>query len=108
MSQTAHAQGIPESGLLLESQATDTIQNACFTARILQQHGWHSAEVVSSASHLPRAGLIFGQLPLQWRTHAAPSLQPLSAAYVTTAASVETLKTMHYLLWARWTERCEP
>jgi hypothetical protein len=23
-------------------------------------------------------------------------------------ASVETLKTVHYLIWSRWTERCEP
>ena len=108
MAQAAHALGIPDSAILLEPEALDTMQNACYATRIMQQHGWHSAEVVSSAAHLPRAGLIFSQLPLQWSTHAAPSLLPRSTAYVTTAASVETLKTLHYLLWARWTERCEP
>jgi uncharacterized SAM-binding protein YcdF (DUF218 family) len=108
MAQTAHAQGIPDSAILLEPEALDTMQNACYSTRIMQQHGWHSAEVVSSAAHLPRVGLIFSQLPLQWRTHAAPSLSPPSTAYVTAAASVETLKTLHYLLWARRTERCEP
>ncbi len=108
MAQTAHAQGIPESAILIEPEARDTMQNACYATRMMRQHGWHSAEVVSSASHLPRAGLIFSRLPLQWSAHAAPSLSPPSAAHDTAAASVETLKTLHYLLWSRWTERCEP
>ena len=59
----------------------DTIQNACYAVRIMKAHGWRSAEVVSSASHLPRAGIIFSELPLEWRTHAAPPLEPESAAY---------------------------
>jgi hypothetical protein len=47
-------------------------------------------------------------MTLEWRAHAAPSLSPQSAAYFSTAATVELLKTVHYLIWARWTERCEP
>ena len=35
-----------------------------------------NSEVVSSASHLPRTGLILSRLPLEWRTHAAPALEP--------------------------------
>ncbi len=57
-------------------EAMDTIQNACYSVRIMKDHGWHSAEVVSSAFHLPRAGLIFSRLPMEWRTHAAPLLRP--------------------------------
>ncbi len=76
MARTAQAQGIPESAILVEPEARDTIQNACYAARIMKAHGWRSAEVVSSASHLPRAGLIFSGLPLEWRTHAAPPLEP--------------------------------
>ena len=38
----------------------------------MQAHGWHSAEVVSSHSHLPRASLIFAHFPIAWRMHAAP------------------------------------
>jgi uncharacterized SAM-binding protein YcdF (DUF218 family) len=108
MAQAAQAQGIPESALLLEPEALDTMQNACYATRILLGRGWHSAEVISSAAHLHRAGLIFSQLPLQWRAHAAPSLSPQSGAHDTADASMETLKTLHYLLWSRWTERCEP
>jgi uncharacterized SAM-binding protein YcdF (DUF218 family) len=108
MARAAHAQGIPESAIFVEPEARDTIQNACYAERIMRAHGWRSAEVVSSASHLPRAGLIFSRLPLEWRTHAAPPLEPESATNFSAATSVETLKTMRYLIWARWAERCEP
>ena len=112
MAATAHAQGIPESAIYEEPQARDTIQNACFTERMMKAHGWSSAEVVSSASHLPRAGIIFSELPLEWRTHAAPPLEPKPAmepaAYPWVVASVETLKTVRYLVWSRWRERCQP
>ena len=108
MEKTAHAQGIPESAILVEPEAKDTIQNACYTMRIMNAHGWRSAEVVSIASHLPRAGLVFSHLPLEWRSHAAPLLTPESSAHHTVVASVETLKTLRYLTWARWADHCEP
>ena len=108
MAVTAHAQGIPESAIFEEPKAMDTIQNACYAVRIMKAHGWRSAEVVSSAYHLPRAGMIFSELPLEWRTHAAPPLTPEPAAYPWAVSSVETLKTVRYLIWTRWRERCEP
>jgi uncharacterized SAM-binding protein YcdF (DUF218 family) len=111
MARAAHAQGIPESAIFVEPEARNTIQNACYAVRIMRAHGWRSAEVVSSASHLPRAGLIFSRLPLEWRAHAAPALSAETAAYsanFSAATSVESLKTVRYLIWARWAERCEP
>jgi uncharacterized SAM-binding protein YcdF (DUF218 family) len=108
MARTAQAEGIPKPAIFMEPEARDTIQNACYATRIMQAHGWRSAEVVSSASHLPRAGIIFSDLPILWRTHAAPPLEPKSAASIGAAASVETMKTVRYLIWARWRERCEP
>jgi uncharacterized SAM-binding protein YcdF (DUF218 family) len=108
MARTAQAQGIPESAIFVEPEARDTIQNACYAVRIMKAHGWRSAEIVSSASHLPRTGLIFRGLPLEWRTHAAPYLGPEPAAYSNAAATFETLKTVRYLVWARQMERCEP
>jgi hypothetical protein len=74
----------------------------------MKAHGWRSAEVVSSADQLPRAGIVFGNLPIEWRVHAAPPLAPEPAVYAATKSVMETLKTARYLLWARWTERCEP
>ncbi len=106
MAHTAEAQGVPQAAIFVESHALDTIQNACYAVRLMQAHGWTSAEVVSSASHLPRAGLILSRLPIEWRTHAAPLLEPQSEAGEDGAAVLETLKTARYLVWARWRERC--
>jgi uncharacterized SAM-binding protein YcdF (DUF218 family) len=108
MARTAEAQGIPEAAILVEPEARDTMENACYSERIMKAHGWRSAEVVSSAYHLPRAGIIFDKMPMEWRSHAAPMLEPKSTAYHGAAASVEVLKTVRYLIWARWTENCEP
>ncbi len=108
MARTAEAQGIPAEAIFLEPEALDTMQNACYSERIMKAHGWRSAEVVSRASHLPRAAMIFGELPLEWQTHAAPPLEPESAAYQWAASAVEDVKTVRYLFWSRWIERCEP
>jgi uncharacterized SAM-binding protein YcdF (DUF218 family) len=108
MARAAHAKGIPESAIFVEPEAKDTIQNACYAVRIMKAHGWRSAEVVSEAGHLPRAGLILSRLPLQWRTRAAPPLLPESAAYKVVSTALETLKTVRYLVWTRQNERCEP
>lgn len=81
MSQFAASQGVPAADILEESQAQNTIQNIYYSAKIMHQHGWSSAEVVSSPYHLGRASLIlmtFNQrqpkLNLDWSTH--PSLWP--------------------------------
>jgi uncharacterized SAM-binding protein YcdF (DUF218 family) len=108
MARAAHAQGIPESAIFIEPEAADTIQNACYSTRIMKTHGWHSAEVISEAFHLPRAGLILSRLPLEWRTHAAPPLSPAPGVYAIAGAAIETLKTARYLVWTRQTERCDP
>jgi uncharacterized SAM-binding protein YcdF (DUF218 family) len=108
MARAAQAQGIPESAIFVEPDAKDTIENACYAVRIMKAHGWRSAEVVSTASHLPRVGMIFSRLPVEWRTHAAPLLEPSGAESPAAAASEETLKTVRYLVWSRWREHCEP
>jgi len=107
MARAAAAQGIPPSAIFVETKAQDTIQNACFSARLMSNHGWRSAEVVSSDYHLPRASMIFSHTHLEWRMHAAPPLQPGEAGSAGTP-SVEILKTIRYLVYASWMERCEP
>lgn len=107
MAGVARSQGVPASAILEEPQALDTIQNACYSTRILKAHGWHSVEVISSAAHLPRAAMIFSRLPVDFHVHAAPA--NLAPSYYETAATViETLKTARYLVWSRWTESCSP
>jgi uncharacterized SAM-binding protein YcdF (DUF218 family) len=107
MANVAAAQGIPPSAIFVETQAKDTIQNACFSERLMKTHGWRSAEIVSSAYHLPRAGLIFSRSSLEWRTHAAQPVEPGDSGS-TEVAALETAKTVRYLVYASWAERCEP
>jgi len=112
MARAAEAEGVPASAILLEPAADDTIQNACFAARIMKAHGWRSAEVISTASHLPRTGLIFHRLShkqdLNWRTHVAPPLEPQSSISIAVANALEIPKTVRYLLYADWAEPCTP
>ena len=108
MARTAEAQGIPASAILMEDHAKDTIQNACYATRIMENHGWHSAEVVSSDYHLPRAAMIFGRLPLEWRMHTAPPVEPISTFRKVFMPIRETLATVRYIAWAHATETCEP
>ena len=107
MAGAAAAQGIPPSAIFVETKAEDTIENACYSERIMHAHGWHSAEIISSAYHLSRAAMIFSHTSLDWRMHAAPPLQPGESG-VETNSALETLKTMRYLVYASWAERCEP
>jgi uncharacterized SAM-binding protein YcdF (DUF218 family) len=79
MARLAEADGVPASAIFEERQALDTIQNIYYSDAIMKQHGWHSAEVVSNWSHLPRAALILRHYPMQWRTHVAPMAWYLEA-----------------------------
>ncbi|MBS1803716.1 MAG: YdcF family protein [Acidobacteria bacterium] len=106
MARVAAAQGIPPSAIFVETKAKDTIENACFSARLMSNHGWRSAEVVSTGYHLPRAGMIFSHTPLEWRMHPASALQGSAGSQGTPV--LETLKTMRYLVYANWAERCDP
>ena len=108
MAHAAEARGIPASTIFLEPEARDTIGNACRVARMMKEHGWRSAEVVSSGVHLPRAGLVFSRQPLLWRLEAARQLAPESALGAGADTVLETLKTVHYLVYGRWAERCQP
>ncbi|MGA7339798.1 MAG: YdcF family protein, partial [Terracidiphilus sp.] len=107
MARTAEAQGIPETAVVLEPRARNTMENACYAVRMMKARGWGSAEVVSSAWHLQRAGLMFSRMPIAWRMHAAPALEPESGLAVDAAGVMETLKTVRYLVWTRPMERCE-
>ena len=72
MTKLAESQGVPAADIIEERQAHDTIQNVYYTVQIMQAHGWKSAEVVSSWSHLPRAAIILQHFPIAWRTQPAP------------------------------------
>jgi len=107
MARIAEAQGFPASAIFVEGKARDTIQNACYSVRIMESQGWHSAEVVPTQAICLGRGL--SSASRRWS--GAPML-PAAGACLDAApdreAALETLKTLRYLVWARWRERCEP
>jgi uncharacterized SAM-binding protein YcdF (DUF218 family) len=107
VARTAEAQGIPASAVLEDPAARDTMENTCNALGIMRRHGWDSAEVISSPSHLPRAGLILSRLPMKWRVHEAPALGPVGSETSVGQTVIEILKTVHYLVWSRYVERCQ-
>lgn len=106
MASVATAQGIPPSAIFVETKSRDTIQNACYAGGLMRRHGWRSAEVISSRLHLPRASMIFGRTSLEWRLHAAAPLEP-GDAVPAGSRLLEILKTIRYLVYANWAERCD-
>lgn len=108
MTRLLKAQGVPDAAIIRERNAENTIQNACYSTRIMKQRGWRSAEVVTSPSHLPRASIIFSHTPIEWRGHAAPSLDAPAQGTSWIDSSVEVLHTGYYLLYSQWADRCSP
>ncbi len=54
--------GVPEERIIIEDKATRTLENALYTARIMEDRGWARALVVSDPFHLPRALFLFRRL----------------------------------------------
>jgi hypothetical protein len=52
--------------------------------------------------------MILSHLPLVWRIHTAQPNTPQSVFSADTDALIESLKTVHYLVWSRWAEHCAP
>jgi uncharacterized SAM-binding protein YcdF (DUF218 family) len=71
MKRLAVSQGVPADAVLEDVAAQNTLQNILFSSRIMAAHNWHSAEVISTPSHLPRAALILQHYPIAWRTHSS-------------------------------------
>jgi uncharacterized SAM-binding protein YcdF (DUF218 family) len=91
MARLAEEQGVPEAAILEEGHAQNTIQNAYYSVKMMQAHGWHSAEVVSSPSHLPRASLIFRHFPIEWRMHPSPWPPRYQKSYIWGIYTAEAL-----------------
>ncbi|WP_255484134.1 YdcF family protein [Granulicella sp. 5B5] len=72
MKKLAVSQGVPADAILEDTKAQNTIDNIVNSSAIMVTQGWHSAEVVSSPSHLPRAALILQHYTtIAWRTDAS-------------------------------------
>lgn len=71
MAAFAESQGVPADAVVEEGQATNTVENLYYSFQIMKAHGWHSMEVVSEPSHLPRASFLARHFPVAWRAHAS-------------------------------------
>lgn len=101
MADFAIAQGVPGRAILREEKARNTIQNAWYSVQMMQAHGWQSAEVVSSRSHLPRASLIFARFPVEYAMHGAPGPAETGwvddcAAFVSEARSTARIRLLGF------------
>jgi uncharacterized SAM-binding protein YcdF (DUF218 family) len=52
------SEGVPESAVILEEQAHNTIQNIGYSKEIMQKNGWDTAILVTEPYHIKRATLI--------------------------------------------------
>ena len=73
MRQLALDAGVATSCILVEERATSTLQSALRCSRILHQHGWSTALIVTDRYHLRRALLVFRSLGIEARGSAPPS-----------------------------------
>jgi uncharacterized SAM-binding protein YcdF (DUF218 family) len=70
--------GIDKSRIVLEDRSLNTYENALYSKKIVQERGWSSVLVVTSAFHMKRAlgcfrkvGLAVDAFPVDYRTPAA-------------------------------------
>ena len=57
--------GVPEQALVLEEASRNTLENAAFTAKLLNERGIRHVLLVTSALHMPRALALFSAQGLQ-------------------------------------------
>ncbi len=62
MKKYAIKQGVPEEDILLEEEATDTLENAKFTREIIKDEGFKKIILVTSPYHQRRAYEIFKEV----------------------------------------------
>jgi uncharacterized SAM-binding protein YcdF (DUF218 family) len=64
MGQVMQADGLPESAIVLEEQARDTVGNIWYSRTIMRERGWRTAILVTEPHHIKRAAFIAGDAGL--------------------------------------------
>ena len=89
--------GVPDSAIVEESQAHNTIQNLTYSQSIMHEKGWQTAILVTEPAHINQFGLIARDLGMS--IYPSPAMntpnwsQPLVRAY---NLSRDTLSLMLY------------
>lgn len=63
--------GVPSDRIFTEGYSTNTYENAYYAVRVMDEHGFKSAAIVSSDFHLKRARGIFSNYDIEFKTFGA-------------------------------------
>jgi uncharacterized SAM-binding protein YcdF (DUF218 family) len=77
MARVARARGVPDSALVLETEAHRTVESAALVRALADEHGWQRIILVSEPYHLRRSSLLFRSEGLTVQTACAPWGQQL-------------------------------
>ena len=58
LAQVLESDGVPPDAIIQENRALNTIQNMAYSQRIMSEHGWNTAILVTEPFHIKRATLI--------------------------------------------------
>lgn len=100
--------GVPESAMAMETQSRNTIQNAEYSARLLEQRGWNDVLLVTSATHMHRAVLAFRHAGIEVRPAPTDFLavdinQPEALSWIPSASALSgTTHALHEYLGQLW------
>jgi uncharacterized SAM-binding protein YcdF (DUF218 family) len=67
--------GVPAEAILIEGQSTRTYESGIQVSRIMHQHAWRSAIVVTSQMDVPRVRLVFRKLGIETSFLATPEFR---------------------------------
>lgn len=72
MAALAREAGVPAAALLLERRSCSTWENAACAKRLMREHGWTRALLVTDRVHLPRAVVTFRRAGVRVAASGAP------------------------------------
>ncbi len=89
--------GVPESAVVVENRSSRTYESSVAVKRIMAQHGWKSAVVVTSQMDVPRVRLVFRKLGVETSYLPVPEFRkPRTFDYFHTAQAVFYHATYEY------------
>ncbi len=62
MAELAENDGFPDELIIREGQSRNTLENAIFAKRLIDENGWDDVNIVTDPIHLLRAKMVFGVL----------------------------------------------
>lgn len=91
------AAGVPDSAIVVENQSTRTYTSAVAVKRIMDEHGWKSAVVVTSQMDVPRARAVFRKLGVATSWLPVPEFRkPRGLNYLRSAQALAYHATYEY------------